>query len=117
MQSNGIKSLDFGRKVLLTFFFLKGRKAADFGIAFFKAPLLIFWDWWSKKLRCQFHCPKKSQIVAGLLSAEMCVYTYVCVCVSVNICICVHMDIHIYIYIKYIYTYIYMYETRMELSV
>lgn len=34
VQSNGIKSLDFGRRVLLTFF-LKRKKAADFGIAFF----------------------------------------------------------------------------------
>lgn len=96
-------------------FFKKGRKAADFGTAFFKAPLLIFWDWWSKILHCQFHCPKKPNCGRTSFCENMYVYLRVCMCECEYMYMCTYGYTHLHIYIKYIC--IYIYETRMELSV
>lgn len=90
VQSNGIKSLDLERKVLVTFF-LKRKKGSRFWNHIFLKH--HFWDLVERETT-PISLSQKSQIVAGHIVRKR-VYTYVCVCVSVNICICVHMDIHI----------------------
>lgn len=98
VQSNEIKSLDFGRKVLLTFF-LKRKK----GSGFWNCIFLKHHSWFSgiggtRYCVVNFTVPKKPNCGKDFFLRKR-VYSSVCVCVSVNICICVHMDIRIYIYI------------------
>lgn len=94
--------------------FLRRRKGGRFwNHIFFKAPLLG-----SGGVRndTDFTVPK-SQIVARLLCAEMCVYLRVCTCECEYMYMCTYGHTHLHICIKCICTYIYMYETRMELPV
>lgn len=94
VQSNGIKSLDLGRQVLVTFFKGGGKDSRFWSDVFLRSTTSgVLWREMTSTSQSQ-----KAKLWPDVF-VRKCVYTYVCVCVNVNICICVHMDIHIYIYV------------------
>lgn len=108
VQSNGIKSLDLERKVLVTFF-LKRKKGSRFWNHIFLKH--HFWDLVERETT-PISLSQKSQIVAGHI-----VWKIVCMCECEYMYMCTYGHTHLHMCIKYICTYIYMYETRMELTV
>lgn len=94
--------------------FLKRKKGSRFWNHIFLKH--HFWDLVEQETTL-ISLSQKSQIVAGLLCAEMCVYLCVCMCECEYMYMCTYGHTHLHMCIKYICTYIYMYETRMELSV
>lgn len=109
VQSNGIKSLDFGRKVLLTFFFKKEERQWILELHFLKSTTLDFLGLVETDTALSTSRSRKSQIVAGLLSAETCVYFGVCMCECEYMYMCTYGYTHLHIYIKYIYICVYIY--------
>lgn len=113
VQSNGIKSLDLERKVLVTFFLKKEERQQILESHFFKAPLLGFGG---ARNHTDFTVPKKPNC-GRTYCAETCVYLCVCMCECEYMYMCTYGHTHLHMCIKYMCTYIYMYETRMELTV